>query len=461
MQNFTPPQNPIGPAAYRPKMPHPAKLASTRRRWLPACLLLLAASTASAQMMARPGFVGSGLRPSPWWQRAVFYQIAAPADSFDFKAISSRLDSLHSLGVDALILPAPALPAPGTNSSMPNFDDLDQLLRQASAHGIRILLTIHATSATADADLSGIARFWLSRGVAGLYLAAAPGTSPENAQATVQNLRKLASTVAGQRIVISDLNAANVAQSPPSRTSRTSLTSDASTAQLQIDSRADRLPTLDATNLRPLLAETRQNLLLELHAPSALADAIAAIALIAHPSALIDSSANLVLEPTSDPTEPAEQPAQPAPAAPPAPPPPGTYLPYVPYAPPRRPRPAAAAKPAPIDPLTSWYRQLVALNHDNAVLRSGSKTLLDFDAQNALVWVSRPAANARLAAPVVVVCNLSPAPLQLSLGAAMKGLNLHGFFLRTLLRTDKALGAQDIDAVTVPPFGVYIGELHR
>jgi glycosidase len=422
-----------------------------------ACLLLVAASTASAQMMAKPGHIGSGLSNAAWWQHAVFYQIQGgfKTDDSDFKAITARLDALKSLGVDALLLPAPDLPAPGTNGNMPNFDDLDNLLRRASAHGIRVLLTIHATSASQD--LSGIARFWLSRGVAGLYIAAAPGTSPEDAQATAQKLRKLAATVAGQRIIISDLGTANVAQSPRSRASRTS---DASAAQLQIDSRADRLPTLDAASLRPLLAQTQQNLLLKLHAPNSLAEAVAAIAVIAHPTALIDSSANLVLEPTPDHPEAAEQPAQPAPPMPPAPPP-GTYLPYVPYTPSPKPRVAVAPKPAPIDPLTSWYRQLVGLNHDNAVLRYGSKTLLDFDAQNALVWVNRPASESVHTPPVVVVCNLSSSPLQFSLAEAIKSLNLHGFFLRTLLRSDQGMGAQDINAVTLPPFGVYIGELRR
>ena len=99
------------------------------------------------------------------------------------------------------------------------------------------------------------------------------------------------------------------------------------------------------------------------------------------------------------------------------------------------------------------------LHHDNAVVRSGSKIFLDFDAQNALVWVNRPASPSPLNPPVVVVCNLSSSPLQLSLTAAIKQLNLRGFFLRPLLRSFDAMGAQPLDNVTLPPFGVYIGEL--
>ena len=121
-----------------------------------------------------------------------------------------------------------------------------------------------------------------------------------------------------------------------------------------------------------------------------------------------------------------------------------------------------AAHPASLSRLLlAWYRKLIALHHGNATLRYGSVSTLDFDAQNALVWVIRPPANAAAAPPIVVACNLSSAPVQLSLTAPLKSLNLRGWFLRTLLRTDDAMGAQDLNSVAVPPFGVYIGELRR
>lgn len=426
-------------------------------------------------MLARPGWNGNGLDTRPWWERAVFYRIDSPADA---TGIASRLDALRSLGVDALILPAPELPPPGSNGAMPNLDHLDNLLRQAGSHDIRVLLTLHATNA--KADLSGLARFWLSRGIAGLYIATPPGTTPEQTQALVETVRMSASGALGRRVVLTDLDLAppdgrDVHQpahnaAPPARTSRAS---GPAVAQLQIDSRLGRLPALDAASLRPLLVQTiaRPDLLLDTYpdAPAVassgthppLAEAMAAIALITHPAALIDSRANLVLEPSPDqPATPAtpEEPARSTP--PPAPLPPGTYLPYVPYVPPPpKPRPAVAPKPKPADPLTTWYRQLAVLHHDNAVVRSGSKIFLDFDAQNALVWVNRPASPSPLNPPVVVVCNLSSAPLQLSLTAAIKQLNLRGFFLRPLLRSFDAMGAQPLDNVTLPPFGVYIGEL--
>jgi hypothetical protein len=436
-----------------------------------ACLLL-ATACASAQMLARPGFVGSGTKADPWWKQAVFYQIAGPADP-DFKAIAARLDSLRSLGVDALLLPAPALPAPGSNGSMPNLDDLDNLLRQASGRGIRILLTIQAPSARAD--LSGVARFWLTRGVAGLHVKTPPGTSPDDMQAIVQTLRKLESSAAGQRIVISDLDLALPVAQPASKSPHPSASHtrvDTSAAQLQIDDRADRLQALDAASLRPLLVQAiaQPNLLLDLHAPGTtmaspaarppLADAVGAIAILSRPVTLIDASADLVFAPAPEHAEAPEQPEQPAKPTPPPPaPPPGVYLPYVPYVPPAKPKPVAAPQPPPIDPLTIWYQKLAALHHDNASFRTGSKTFLDFDAQNVLVWVNRPASPSPHTPPIFVLCNLSASPVQLSLTAEIKKLNLRGFFLRAVLRSDDGMGAQDVDAVTLPPFGVYIGEL--
>jgi hypothetical protein len=79
-------------------------------------------------------------------------------------------------------------------------------------------------------------------------------------------------------------------------------------------------------------------------------------------------------------------------------------------------------------------------------LQTGSKTFLDFDDRNVLVWVNRPASPSPRTPPVVVICNLSSSPVQLSLTAAIKELNLHGFFLRAVLRSDNGLGAQDLNS---------------
>jgi hypothetical protein len=445
----------------RPPAPRNPMLKSfPRLRLIALCAAAaIALTSAPAQTLAHPGWVGNGLSSAAWWQRAIFYRVSSTADPVDLKAITVRLDALRALGVDALLLPAPELPPPGS-LQMPNLDAFDELLRQAGAHDIRVLLTLRPPSGTAD--FSGLARFWLNRGIAGLYVPTAAGVSPEAAQAQVQALKKLVSNSPGQRIILadSDLDPRPNAKAAPRHTN--------SDSQLQIDPRLNRLASLDAASLRPLLAQTidQPNLLLDLRPPNStsahpqLAQISGVIGLLTHPVGLIDSAANLVLEPTVQETEIASQSEQPTRPAP-KPLPPGTYEPYVPYVPPPRPRKPAATKSVPTDPLTIWYEKLTELHHANVVIRLGTKTFLDFDAQNALVWVNRPAKPSPTTPPVVVICNLSTSPVQLSLTEAIKKLNLTGWFLRTLLRSDDTMGGQNLDSVKVPAYGVYIGELRR
>lgn len=72
----------------------------------------------------------------------------------------------------------------------------------------------------------------------------------------------------------------------------------------------------------------------------------------------------------------------------------------------------------------------------------------------------RKPANASLEHPAVVIaCNLSAQPVTLSLKADMKSNGIRGSFLRTIARTDHGMGPMDLDALHLPPYGVYIGEV--
>jgi alpha-glucosidase len=246
------------------------------RRRLAALLLLALILPAAAQTLARPGMTNFGQNSDPWWRRAVFYQVASspanppggsPAEQLrlqqtaDYKSIAARLDALRSLGVDALVVPMPALPS--SLQPDPALDDFDELIHQASRRGIRVLATFPAPSATAD--LPAIARFWLSRGVAGFHIVTPPGTSPQFAEVIVQTLRKITSSAVGQRIVLSDFDPNASATPVPlparrqsSRTAsnrRASRSGDTLNAQLQVDSRLSQLDLPDAENLRSLLTK--------------------------------------------------------------------------------------------------------------------------------------------------------------------------------------------------------------
>jgi len=463
------------PARCNPAKRDPAKHL-LRSGLAKALVALLLSAAASAQTLAHPGLDGNGLNTDPWWQHAVFYAIDLPANhpEADFKYASARLDALRSLGADALLLPAPQLPAQPAPGPLDDsaLNDLDELVHQASRRGLRVLLALPA----ATADPPSAARFWLSHGVAGFYIVSPPGsgvpdqTYQATGRATVEAVRRIAASLVGQRIVLSDFDpsAAPIAVAPARRSPRRQqYPADPSGAQLQIVSRPGQAAAPDADALRTLLIQTPDriqpagNIVLDFQPPGdpATAKAVAVIAMTTHWAALIDADERLALSPDA-----VEKPdVDPAPATPPVVSPPvapGTYVPYVaPHA--ATPQAPPAAPAAPRSELAEWYKQLSALHRGNAALRYGTATLLDFDAQNALVWVTRPATVSALTPPVVVACNLSATPVRLALGAAIKGLNLRGTYLRTLLRSDKAIGPQDLDAVILPPFSVYIGELRR
>jgi alpha-glucosidase len=111
--------------------------------------------------------------------------------------------------------------------------------------------------------------------------------------------------------------------------------------------------------------------------------------------------------------------------------------------------------------LLHWYEKLIELRRSRPALFTGAQVLLDRDAQNALVWVRKTPAGSPQSAPIVVACNLSAQPVTLQLHKDIVKLGLRGTFLRTLMRSDNGMGPVNLDAVTLQPFGVYIGELGR
>src|SRR5258708_7166034 len=87
------------------------------RRFLTLCLACacMLATSAPAQTLARPGWVGSGMNTDVWWNHAIVYQVNPlnfnpptgkdPAAS-GLHGIAQRLDYIHSLGADAVLLTA-------------------------------------------------------------------------------------------------------------------------------------------------------------------------------------------------------------------------------------------------------------------------------------------------------------------------------------------------------------------
>jgi glycosidase len=181
-----------------------------------------------------------------WWKHAIVYQVNPinfnpptgkdPATS-GLHGIAQRLDYIHSLGADAILLTTIQPDATHAQSIDPAYgtlDDLDDLIHEASRRNIRILLDLDPHVPTAD--LPNVARFWLNRGIAGFHVI---GSMPE-AHAQVAELRKASSTYLGQRILIGDVDP----NSPSS--------------SLQHTNKANKAPDTQTTQLLPqLLLDTR------------------------------------------------------------------------------------------------------------------------------------------------------------------------------------------------------------
>jgi len=470
-------------------------------------------------MLARPGWAGSGIAPQVWYRHAVVYEIDTRtfADSDgdgigDLKGIAQRLDYLRTLGVDAILLEslAPAGeastadPAPQNavilsgaknrriaiapiDPALGTLDDFDDLSLAASRIGIRVLLDLPAPE-------PALARFWLARGVAGFHI---PPQTPAGQlnDSAIQAIRKLLPGFLGQRALITDTAPASSAKPSPS-----DLFLDTDLLKLPAPLIAAPAPTA-AGQLRAALEHAQSLLragtpLLATDAPglprsvtrfapggpspehtAALSRILATVLLLTRANSLLNARQELALAspalmPWGAPPAPPPSPPAAIPEPLPAPVKPTPALPtdaYVPYHPPAKP---AAAKPAlPPDPATAagqdldphsvlnFYRQLIQLHHGNTAIRDGDQTFLDYDSLDALIWVRTPPAPSLHNPPVIILCNLSDKPLIVDLKPALARLHLRGSFLKTIFRSDDALGSMDVSPVHVPPYGVFIGEL--
>ncbi|MGA9594405.1 MAG: alpha-amylase family glycosyl hydrolase, partial [Candidatus Acidiferrales bacterium] len=121
-------------------------------------VVLLAIALWLPRAFARPAQAPAPPATLEWWQRAVFYEVypRSFADSNgdgigDINGITSRLDYLHDLGVDAIWI-TPCFPSPHVDfgydvSNYENIDpmygslaDFDRLLAEAKKRNIRVVL---------------------------------------------------------------------------------------------------------------------------------------------------------------------------------------------------------------------------------------------------------------------------------------------------------------------------------
>lgn len=391
-------------------------------------MMICAATISRAQTLARPGWVGSGMSAPSWWKHGVVYQ-ADPRGFGGLHALAEHLDYVHSLGVDALLLSSLGGDAQNAvDPALGTMDDADEIVRRASQFNIRVLVELDAHAS----DLPARARLWLAHGVGGFRV---PGATA----AQIADLRKSASSFAGQRIVIGDVDAVGA-------------------AQMVADPRPGTQEKLVVAAIRPALEATQHTADEGKSVPLLLSDgpalkrsmtryadgvhdqeiakAVAAMLMTTRAATLVYFGQELGLTEGMN-TVSFEQPKkgeQPAGGS------------------------VAAGDASPTS-LLNWYRQLSAMVHSNRTLSTGAITVLNHDDQNVLAWVRRPASVSLNTPAIVVIENLSAQPVTLSLKPDTQRLRLKGSFLRTLMRSDGGMGAMHLDGMTLAPYATFIGEL--
>jgi alpha-glucosidase len=105
------------------------------------------------------------------------------------------------------------------------------------------------------------------------------------------------------------------------------------------------------------------------------------------------------------------------------------------------------------DSLLNWYKQLIQLRRDNPALHSGNLTLLNTTDTKVLSWLRQTPGQPA----VVVACNFTPEPQKISFDLSQQGIASKQ--AKTLLKTPGSSDPAALDAVNLPPFGVYIGQV--
>ncbi len=378
-----------------------------------------------------------------WWKHAVVVDVPMSAGEGSptaaLQGMTERLDELRGMGVDALLLRGAGdvtTGGAGADGDRTSGEAMDELIAQASRRGMRVLVELRGD--LPGTELASTARMWLNRGVAGLDVAG----GGDDATRVVRGAMR---EVHGERLLVSGGASASA--------SGRAMRGEADVQEVRIDGFGAQAGA--AATLRHALeamqgerGEARAVLLSAEDLPGAgsgsgpvsgpgsgsgsgsgdeLSRVRAAVALLSEPvAALLD-------ERTFG-----------APAA-------------GPLAAGGAGSASVTATPPDEHSVAAQVRQMSDLHHDRAAFLVGATTLLDHDAEGAAVWLRRGPGGA----VIVVLCNVSSQPVRLSLTGDMAQLHLRGTFLKTVSRSDSGLGGMPLDAVAVPGFGVYVGELAR
>lgn len=433
-------------------------------------LALAVTPTLPSQTLARPGWAGSGLTVTQWWRNSVIVEVSAtPGGANLLQHTVAQLADLQTLGVDAILLRGIESTRPHSGSSREaplasgfgTLDDVDTLMREASGRRIRLLVEVPA-SLGLDA-LAGDARFWLSRGVSGIYLG---GTGAET-QAKLHALRGALHGYVGDRILLGDRadgNSSEAAQNGAAPTPNRSRGDAPDIAIAYLRGFGSGSQPTDVAAVRTSLEAARKaSAGITAAAVDPAAPAVTGDEAKARGAALLLARGSIALRAEDIGIGPEEQAklqetqrqadeqhaidSATSPAAA------GNAR----RAAERRRAAAATAVELPGDATFVWYQRMIGLHRGNATMLGGEQTFWNHDAAGVIEATWRPRAGHAL----VALVNLSSKPAQYSLKDDLVRMQERGLFLRTVVRSDVGLGAMPLSGISLAPYGVYFGQLGR
>ncbi len=404
------------------------------------------------QTLAHRNWAGSGLVVEPWWRGAELYAIDpisfqdSNGDGFgDLNGITQRLDYLAGLGVDGIVLsPMPLQPSGAAfDKEYGTEEDFGRLVEEATRRKMRVLVDLPVSANRTAAETLGAARFWLTRGVAGLHLVGDRDGGSLNAgqrAERVRELRRLCAGFAGQRVLMGE-DTAGVELIEQRGLETASFSAGAMRAGVMGVERAVgaastpvvRTDGEDRARSVKRLGDGVQDV--------AIAKALAALLLGTRGAPMLYFGQELGMDGAS-----------------PAPMQWGgeqgftSGVPWIEMGPNAQ-TANVATEDRDKESLLNWYRRLGVLRRENAALREGTEEMLRTEDGDVVAWVRHARLGEGETPDVVVVVNCSGR----TVSAALAGTRV----LRTLAATFAADAAVSTRGIALPPFGVYVGEVQR
>ncbi|SEB75358.1 hypothetical protein [Terriglobus roseus] len=382
----------------------------SRRRLLSGMFLGGVCAVARSQQLAHAGWRGNSITPEAWWKHAAFVRFSGDVT---FAEVAKSLENMSAVSADSVLLPDLRPPFDAALPFDPSFgseQDLDELLREASARRMHVLVRMPLQRAQGDRG-AGEIRFWLSRGVAGFDLGTITPTELDMARI----LRETIDRFPGQRILMARTPGVAAVSSPArSGTSRNAATSRHDPITLHLVSAQD----VEAGGQGAMNTATQVVEIVKQGPPSAVAESA--------PGAQLPSSVPAL----------------------------------------RSLLPLLLSGGAPVldsHLLTtaadrSAVQQVLTLRSTHAVLRSSVMSVLATGNPGLHAWLLRDRQrNAR--GSLLLVTNNSEGAITLHLSQVMAAQGMRGAYLRPLLRGDGGMGSVNVETGVLPAGAALLAEV--